>query len=76
MTLCLWRPISVLQLHCLHVQVTAPQLALLENSMSKLERLNVYLLATDGGNRSGVNVFLVSHVTCIHFVCMLWGILS
>ena len=27
--------------------------------MSKLERLNVYLLATDGGNRSGVNVFLV-----------------
>lgn len=41
------------------LQVTAPQLTLLENSMSKLERLNVYLLATDGGNKSGVNVFLV-----------------
>lgn len=41
-------------------QVTAPQLSLLENSMSKLERTNVHLLNTHGGNRGGVNVFLVS----------------
>jgi len=47
---------------CIH-WVTAPQLSLLENSMSKLERLNVYLLATDGGNRSGVNVFLEASIS-------------
>lgn len=46
---------------CVCVQVTAPQLSLLENSMSKLERTNVHLLNTHGGNRGGVNVFLVSH---------------
>lgn len=42
---------------CIH-WVTAPQLSLLENSMSKLERTNVHLLNTHGGNRGGVNVFL------------------
>ena len=35
--------------------------------MSKLERTNVHLLNTHGGNRGGVNVFLVSqfqHISC------------
>lgn len=52
---------AVSQMMChLLAQVTAPQLSLLENSMSKLERTNVHLLNTHGGNRGGVNVFLVS----------------
>lgn len=46
---------------CIH-WVTAPQLSLLENSMSKLERTNVHLLNTHGGNRGGVNVFLEASI--------------
>jgi ferredoxin len=37
--------------------VSAPQLALLENAMSAMERLDVWLLMSGNGNGRGVNVF-------------------
>ncbi len=44
----------------LRAQVTSPQLALLETTMAKMERVDAWIFMMGGGN--GVDVFMVS--TC------------
>lgn len=45
---------ALLQVDCIH-WVSAPQLALLETAMQKMERVHAWLLNTGGG--SAINVF-------------------
>lgn len=45
-------------------QVTSPQLALLETTMAKMERVDAWILMMGGGN--GVDVFMVSICFCRH----------
>lgn len=40
-----------------HQQVTSPQLALLETTMAKMERVDAWILMMGGGN--GIDVYLV-----------------
>lgn len=59
------------------VQVSAPQLTLLETVMARMERVDVWILMNGGGG--GVNPFQVTQAhfaymprpTCMRFLCTL-----